>query len=63
MQENDELRSRLERLEERVLSSRTDQGGSRERVEVIEETQTEKGKQAQHTVVESVRGAPGRKRK
>jgi len=63
VRENDELRSRLERLEERMLSSGEAEGGSRERVEVIEETQTEKGKQAQHTVVESVRSAPGRKRK
>ena len=33
------------------------------KLEVFEETETQKGKQAQHTAVESVRRSPGRKRK
>ena len=63
VRENDELRSRLERLEQRMLSTGAEQPASRDRVEVFEETETQKGKQAQHTAVESVRRSPGRKRK
>ena len=45
------------------LSTGAEQPASRDRVEVFEETETQKGKQAQHTAVESVRRSPGRKRK
>ena len=46
-----------------MLSTGAEQPASRDRVEVFEETETQKGKQAQHTAVESVRRSPGRKRK
>src|SRR5947208_12498611 len=42
VRENDELRSRLERLEERMLRSGEGAGGSRERGGVIEGAQTKK---------------------
>jgi hypothetical protein len=54
VRENDELRSRLDRLEERVSTDGAPgQRGSRDRVEIIEETKTDKGARAQRTVVES----------
>ena len=59
VRENDELRSRLDRLEERVLTDGgAEQPDSRDRVEVIEETKTGKGERAQRTVIESEHRTP-----
>jgi hypothetical protein len=54
VRENDALRSRLDRLEERMLSDGgAAQPESRERVEVIEETKEDEGARSQRTVIES----------
>ncbi len=54
VQENDELRSRLDRLEDRMLSDGgAEQPDSRDRVEVIEETKDDEGVRSQRTVIES----------
>jgi hypothetical protein len=64
VRENDELRSRLDRLEERMLAGGgAGQRGSRDRVEVIEETRTDKGARAQRTVLESEHRTQGKRRR
>ena len=63
VRENDELRSRLDRLEERMLVEGEGKPGARDRVEVIEEAKTDKGARARRTVVESTRRPQDKRRK
>jgi hypothetical protein len=55
VRENDDLRTRLDRLEERMLSEGSQQPGSREHVEVTHEARTRGEEHAERTVVESER--------
>jgi hypothetical protein len=64
VRENHELRARLDRLEDRLITDGAERSGNRDRIEVLEETETPKGQRARRTVVESVHSskrARGRK--
>ena len=64
VRENDELRTRLDRLEQRMLDAGDGARGSRDRVEVIEEQESEQGgRRARRTVVEGVHSERGKGRK
>ena len=62
-QENDELRARIERLERSMLAGGEGSRGSHDRVEVLEETETEKGRRAKRTVAEGVHSERGKGRR
>jgi hypothetical protein len=55
VRENDQLRTRLDRLEGLMTAGEARQDSSSDRVEVIEETKSEQGARAQRTVVQSSR--------
>jgi hypothetical protein len=64
VRENDELRSRLERLEAQMLSDGgAEQQRHRDRVEVVEETRTGTGSRARRTAVERERTTRDKRRK
>lgn len=55
VRENDDLRARLDRLEERMLSDGSQQPGSHEHIEAAHEVETRGADRTERTVVESER--------
>ncbi len=62
VRENDDLRTRLDRLEERLLSESSQQPASREHVEVTQEVEVRDGERTERTVVEGEREGREQKR-
>jgi hypothetical protein len=63
VRENDELRGRLDRLEQRVLVQGEGQPGTTDRVEVLEESEKGEGRRAERKVVESTHRSQGSRRR